>query len=170
MPGSGKSTLVRATLDALSRPAGGFFSPEVRDASGRRVGFDIVTLDGQRAALARIGAQGTHHLGRYGVDLDALERIGVAAVEGAVEAGDLVVIDEIGKMELFSARFQRAVIEVLRRHRVIFGAIMQASHPFADELKAQPDTTLIDLADTSREEARGLAEAHLRAALGQFSV
>jgi nucleoside-triphosphatase len=169
-PGTGKSTLLRAVLDALQPPANGFFSPEVRDDSGRRTGFDIVTLDGQTAPLARVGAKGTHYLGRYGVDIAALDSVGVPAIERAIEAGQLVVIDEIGKMELLSAAFQRAVIEVFRRHRPLLATIMLAAHPFADELKAQPDTTLFELTEGNRDDVRGLVEAHLRAALGQFSV
>ncbi|MEX1255018.1 MAG: nucleoside-triphosphatase [Dehalococcoidia bacterium] len=168
--GAGKSTLLRAVLETLPSAAGGFFSPEVRDASGRRTGFDVVTLDGQTVPLARVGAKGTHHLGRYGVDIAALDRVGVPAIERAVEAGRLVVIDEIGKMELFSAAFQGAVIEVLRRHRPLLATIMLAAHPFADELKAQPDTTLFELTEANRDDVRGLVEANVRAALGQFSV
>jgi nucleoside-triphosphatase THEP1 len=169
-PGSGKSTLLRAVLDALDLPANGFFSPEVRDESGRRIGFDIVTLDGQTAPLARVGAKGTRYLGRYGVDIAAIDSIGVPAIQRAVEAGQLVVIDEIGKMELFSTAFQRAVIEVLRRHRPLLATIMLAAHPFADELKAQPDTTLFELTEANRDDVRGLVETNLRAALGRFSV
>jgi nucleoside-triphosphatase len=169
-PGSGKSTLLRAVLDALDPPANGFFTPEVRDESGRRTGFDIVTLDGKRAPLARAGAERPHQIGRYGVDLAAIDTVGVPAIERAIEVGQLVVIDEIGKMELLSTAFQRAVIEVLRRQRPLLATIMLAPHPFADELKAQPDTTLFELTETNRDDVRGLVEAHLRAALGRFSV
>ncbi len=169
-PGSGKSTLLHAVLDALQPAAGGFFSPEVRDEAGRRTGFDIVTLDGQTAPLARVGGKGSHYLGRYAVDVAAVDSVGVPAIERALEAGRLVVIDEIGKMELFSAAFQRAVIEVFRHHRPLLATIMQAAHPFADELKAQPDVTLLELTDANRDQVRGLVEAHVRAALGQFSV
>jgi nucleoside-triphosphatase len=168
--GSGKSTIVREMLENLQPQAGGFFSPEVRDAAGERIGFDIVTLDGQRAPLARVGLKGTHYLGRYGVDVDTLDRVGVAAMDAAVVASHLVVIDEIGKMELFSQRFQRAVIEALRRHRLIFGTVMLSSHPFSDELKAQPDTLLFELTPGTRDDVRGALEANLRAALGRLSV
>ena len=169
-PGSGKTTLVRRVLQALGAPAGGFYTRETRGEDGRRTGFELVTLDGPAATLAHVGIQGPHRVGRYGVDVAALERVGVPAVEAAVEAGRLVVIDEIGKMELLSTAFQRAVIEAVRRHRTLFGTIMRAPHPFADELKAQPDALLFELTETNRDEMCGPVEAQLRAALGGLSV
>ena len=179
-PGSGKTTLVRRVLQALQAPAGGFYTRETRGPDGRRTGFELVTLDahdppagdglGQVTTLAHISIVGAHRVGRYGVDIAALERVGVPAIEAAAASGRIVVIDEIGKMELLSVAFQRAVVEVIRRHRLLFGTIMQAPHPFADELKAQPDVLLFDLTETNRDELRALVEAQLRAALGQLSV
>lgn len=168
-PGSGKTTLVRAVIEALEAPAGGFFTRELRDASGSRTGFEIVTLDGATATLASIDIDGPR-VGRYGVDIAALDRVGVPAIASAIEHGRLVVIDEIGKMELLSTTFQRAVIEAIRLHRIIFGTIMQAAHPFADELKAQPDVFVHELHERNREQLRGLLEAQLLGALGRFSV
>ena len=179
-PGSGKTTLVRRVLQAVRAPAGGFYTRETRGPEGRRTGFELVTLDshdppapdgqGQVATLAHISIGGAHRVGRYGVDIEALERVGVPAIEAAAAAGRVVVIDEIGMMELLSVEFQRAVVEVIRHHRVLFGTIMQASHPFADELKAQPDVTLFELTEANRDDVRALVEAHLRAALGQLTV
>ena len=168
-PGSGKTTLVRSVLEALDAPASGFYTRELRGPDGRRAGFEIVTLDGETAVLAHVDFGGPR-VGRYGVDVAALERIAVPAIERGIEAGVLIVVDEIGKMELLSNVFQRALIEALRRHSLLFGTIMQASHPFADELKAQPDTVLLELTESNREDVRGLAEAQLLAALGRFSV
>jgi nucleoside-triphosphatase len=169
-PGSGKTTLLRDIVEALAAPTGGFYTRELRDASGARTGFEIVTLDGATAVLADVALDTTHRVGRYGVDIDAIERVAVPAVEAAVAAGHLVVIDEIGKMELLSPKFQRAVIEAVRRHRVLFGTIMQASHPFADELKAQPDVILHELRDDNRDRLRALIEAQLLGALGRFTA
>ncbi len=169
-PGSGKTTLVRQIVASLEAPAGGFYTRETRGADGRRTGFEIVTLENEVATLAHVRIAGPHRVGRYGVDLEALERVAVPAIERAVAAGGLVVIDEVGKMELLSTGFQRAVVEVLRRHRPLLGTIMRAPHPFADEVKAQPDVFVLELTEANREETRSLAEAQLRAALGRLTV
>lgn len=60
LPGVGKSTLVASTIRELGKNhdmaqiAKGFYTEEVRGSSGR-VGFDAVTLSGQRSPLARLG-------------------------------------------------------------------------------------------------------------------
>ncbi len=169
-PGVGKTTLVRDIVRALGRPAAGFYTRETRGPDGRRTGFEVVTLDGQTATLARVGLSSAHRIGRYGVDVAALERVGVRAIEGALQGRRLAVIDEIGRMELLSPAFQRAVIELFRLHRPLLATIMLAPHPFADELKRQPDALLFALTESNREELRGAVEAHLRAMFGELSV
>jgi nucleoside-triphosphatase len=169
-PGVGKTTLVRRTLNALDVPAGGFYTRELLGNDGRRTGFELITLDGQSALLASVDLAGPQCVGRFGVDVAALDRLGVPAIEAAVAAGRLVVVDEIGKMELLSTAFQRAIVAALRAHRVLFGTITRSAHPFADELKAQPDTVLQELTEANHEQLAGLVEMQLRAALGKLSV
>ncbi len=169
-PGTGKTTLVRSVVEALNVPAGGFFTRERRDEHGVRTGFDLVTLAGEYETLAAIDLQSPHRVGKYGVDVDVIDRFGVPAVEAAVERRALVVIDEIGGMELLSTAFQRAVVEAIRRSSLVLGTIMLGSHPFADELKAQRDSLVYEITGNNRDEVRSQVEAQLRAATGQFSV
>ena len=149
-PGVGKTTCLRRTLELLGRPAGGFFTEEVR-RQGTRVGFALVTLDARRAMLAEAGRRGGPRVGKYGVDLDALARVGVPAIREAVGAGRLVVIDEIGKMEMASDAFRAAVEEALRSEVPILGTILAAPHPWADRIKAHPAVTLIDVTPANRD-------------------
>ena len=149
-PGVGKTTCLRRTLELLGRPAGGFFTEEVR-RQGTRVGFALVTLDARRAMLAEAGRRGGPRVGKYGVDLDALDRVGVPAIREAVRAGRLVVIDEIGKMEMASDAFRAAVEEALRSEVPILGTILAAPHPWADRIKAHPAVTLIDVTPANRD-------------------
>ncbi|MFQ5893993.1 MAG: nucleoside-triphosphatase, partial [Nitrospinota bacterium] len=104
-PRVGKTTCIERLLGRLEAPAAGFFTREVREA-GRRVGFDVEDLEGRRGVLSRIGLAGPHRVGRYGVDLADFEAVALPALEAGLEIGALVVIDEIGKMELFSERFK----------------------------------------------------------------
>lgn len=133
-PGSGKTTLIRHVVERLGRTAGGFYTTELRE-QGRRVGFELITLAGERVLLAHVSCRSPYRVGRYGVDLDALERVGVAALRRASSLGQLVVVDEIGKMELGSALFRDAVLEMLEGGVRLLGTILQASHPWADRLK-----------------------------------
>lgn len=163
-PGCGKTTLIRNAVAELGVPAAGFYTEEIRSA-GRREGFALVTMDGRRTTLASVRIRSPHRVSRYGVDVEALEAVGVAALEATGAAAELVVIDEIGKMELFSSRFREAVLRALDGGRPVLASIMLSSHPFADALKARPDVRLIHLTPESRERALGEVLAALRAML-----
>lgn len=94
--------MIRRVVQRLEIPARGFYTEEVREAGGRRTGFDVVTLDGHRGRLSEAGFPGPR-VGRYGVDLRFLENVALSRIEPA--PGILIVIDEIGKMECFSRLF-----------------------------------------------------------------
>ena len=177
-PGVGKTTLIRQLLRRLDVPAGGFFTAEIREGR-QRVGFAIEDLAGRRGVLARALGEGDRHaagnptagprVGRYRVDMAALDEVGVAAIERAM-SGDrrarLLVIDEIGKMEACSARFRAAVEQALETPGlVIVGTILQASHPWVDRVKAHPAVTLMRLTAASREAVLADLTERVRAAL-----
>jgi nucleoside-triphosphatase len=149
-PGAGKTTCLRRALDLARLPAGGFLTEEIRER-GTRVGFALRTLDGRRATLAHVRRSGPPRVGKYGVDVDALERVGVPAIRAAVEAGHLVVVDEIGKMEAASPAFRQAVEEALRSPAIVLGTILAAAHPWADGIKADPVVTLIPVTLANRD-------------------
>lgn len=149
-PGCGKTTLIRRVVEALPCPAGGFYTREVREG-GARVGFEVVTLDGARATLARIGLKSAYRVARYGVDLAGLEAVAVPSIRRAMEAASLVVIDEIGPMESFSEAFRAAVLAALTGPVPVLGTIVKRRTPFADYVKAQPGVTLIEVHAGNRD-------------------
>ena len=141
-PGTGKTTIVREAIARAKIKAGGFYTAEIR-GGGVRQGFQIITLDGQSAILANIDIPSPHRVSKYGVDIENLDKVGVAAIYRAVEESDLIVIDEIGKMELFSTRFKEAVLKALDSKKKVLGTIMFNSHPFADQIKRHPEVKVI---------------------------
>jgi nucleoside-triphosphatase len=149
-PGIGKTTAIRRVVARLGREAGGFYTQEIR-AGGSRQGFQIVTLDGRAGILAHVDMQGPPRVGRYGVNLAALEAVGAASIRAAVERGVLVVIDEIGPMELHSESFRRAVLDALASGAPLLGTIVQRPHPFADRIKARPGVTVLPLTRANRD-------------------
>ncbi len=141
-PGTGKSRLIKQAVAGVEGKAGGFYTEEIR-GQGARQGFRLVTLDGQSATLAHVNIGGPYRVSKYGVDVDALDRVGVSALRRAAEQCELVVIDEIGKMELFSANFREAVLQVIGSRKMVLGTIMLSSHPWADAIKQQPQVNLV---------------------------
>lgn len=143
-PGSGKTSLVKQALVGWGGRVGGFYTEEVRH-QGVRQGFSLVTLKGERAVLAHTQLPGPPWVGKYGVDVAALDRVGVAALHQALGEGALVVIDEIGKMELFSAAFREAVLRAVEGGGRVLATVMLSPHPFADALKKDPRVRLLHL-------------------------
>jgi nucleoside-triphosphatase len=137
-PGTGKTALIKEALAKTRVKAAGFYTEEIR-ASGIRQGFKIITLDGQEAILAHVGISSPYCISRYRVDTAALDRVGVSALRRAVHETDLIVIDEIGKMELISPQFREAVTQAINSDKKILGTIMLNPHPLADEIKRRPE-------------------------------
>jgi len=131
--------------------AGGFYTEELRDR-GVRQGFRIITLDGDEATLAHVGIQSSHRVGKYGVDLSGMDNVAVPSVREAIRNRDIVVIDEIGKMELFSDNFRDAVLEALDSGKKVLGTVMLASHPWADGVKSRPEVEVVHVTRSNRQE------------------
>jgi len=141
-PGTGKTSIIKQAIAGMKGKAGGFYTEEIR-SGGVRQGFRLVTLDGRSAILAHINIHSPYRVSKYGVDIDSLDRIGVSALYQAVEQCDLVVIDEIGKMELFSANFRKAVLDIIDSGKRVLGTIMLSPNPWADVIKTKPQVTLV---------------------------
>ncbi len=141
-PGTGKTSLIKQAVTELGGRAGGFYTEEIR-SQGIRLGFRLVTIDGQEAILAHTNFDSRYRVSKYGVDIESLDRVGVSALRRAARQCDLVVVDEIGKMELFSTNFREAVLEIIGSGKRVLGTIMLDSNPCADAIKHQPQVNLV---------------------------
>jgi len=125
-PGSGKSTLILRLIEFLRKKnvkIGGIISPEIRE-KGVRIGFkvvDLLTL--KEKVFASIYYKTECKVGKYSVDLQSFEEVALPALEIAESSCDVIVIDEIGKMELFSDKFERKVKEVLNSNKIVISVV-----------------------------------------------
>jgi nucleoside-triphosphatase THEP1 len=149
LPGSGKTTLIEKLLMESKVTSCGFVTREIRE-DGRRVGFTILGLSGKEETLAHVGIESDHRVGKYGVDIAALERI--IDTEFSDDRSQLVVIDEIGKMELFSQRFQSLINRLWRSDRPVVATIMSARNTFCDRIKADKNSVILKLKRDNRED------------------
>jgi nucleoside-triphosphatase len=148
-PGTGKTTIIRETLSFIKVKAGGFYTQEIREG-GVRKGFKIITLDGKEAVLSHIGFSKTYRVGKYGVNLNNLEQTGVLSIAKAMDNCALIVIDEIGKMELLSMRFRDVVLKALESDKPVLGTIMESSDPYTDRIKKLSSVTLLTVTVANR--------------------
>lgn len=165
-PGVGKTTCLRSVLEQSAVPAGGFFTEEIRQG-GRREGFALVTLSGKRVTLAHVRGSGSPRVGRYTVDIAALDRVGVPAIQEAVRRRCLLVVDEIGKMEMASADFRRAVEAALSAGLPFLGTILKAAHPWADAIKQRVEVQVIEVSPANRDVLPGRLAALVTGALAR---
>ncbi len=149
-PGCGKSTLVNRIADRVKQEGlkvGGISTPEFRLDTGRRGGFlihDIAT--GAEQVMASIDISSPVKVGRYGVNLNAIREIGVTAIDYATTSAELIVIDEIGKMELTVPEFQRAVVMAFDSSKPVLGTIgLKLKTHFVNQIKNRNDVTILTL-------------------------
>jgi nucleoside-triphosphatase len=150
-PGAGKTTAFRRLAELLREvgwPTTGFTTEELRER-GRRVGFAVESLEGARETLAHVELPGPPRVGRYGVDLEAFERVALAAL--GASPGDVVLMDELGKMELASAAFRAAVEELLEEPVALAATLQVARHAFTDRLRGRPDIEVMRLTARNRD-------------------
>ena len=150
-PGTGKTALIKEALARTEVKGGGFYTEEIR-TGGIRQGFKIVTLDGQEAILAHVGISSSFQVSKYKVDTDSLNRVGVSVLRQALKESDLIVIDEIGKMEFLSPQFREAVTQAINSGKKVLGTIMFNPHPFADEIKRHPEVETLLITRDNRTE------------------
>lgn len=150
-PGVGKTTLVERVVERLRAEGwrlAGFYTREIRDRSGERQGFKIITLDGAVGELARVGLASRARVGRYGVNLEEFERL--ALPELRRRDVDLLVVDEIGKMECASGRFRRAVEDALDAPLPVLATLGPVQAPFFQALRERPDAEVLEVTEKTR--------------------
>lgn len=154
-PGVGKTTIIQKVCSELLRkdvPVKGFYTSEVRE-KGKRIGFDVVSLAGEKSSLARIGNITGHKVGQYVVDLQSFESVALPIFKSLNE-NFIIVIDEIGKMELFSKSFEIATKTAFSSRNTILGTIpVQKGKPIplVEFVRSHPSVKLITVDMKNRD-------------------
>ena len=138
-PASGKSTLI---TDAIrGKNVGGIHTPEIRK-DGERWGFKVIDLHtGKEAIFASIEIKPAV-ISKYGIDIEAFEKVAIPALEWALEFADLVAIDEIGNMEVHSEKFKQLVEQTLDAKKVIATISFRSKDPFIEKVKLRKDVKI----------------------------
>jgi nucleoside-triphosphatase THEP1 len=95
------------------------------------------------------------------VDLAAFERVALPAL-GDPGPGGVMVVDELGKMELASA-FRAAVVELPGRDMAVVATVQLARHQLTDALGRRPAIRVIRVTKATRD---GLPEQPMESLVG----
>ncbi|XP_017980699.1 PREDICTED: nucleoside-triphosphatase THEP1 isoform X2 [Theobroma cacao] len=162
-PGVGKTNLIMRIYESLkySNPnlkLQGFYTQEIRQG-GERVGFEVFTLDGRRGQLACtvIPSPEAHQwprVGKYKVDVASFESVALPELK-IREDTDLFIIDEVGKMELYSSYFFPAILKILQSNIPLLATVPIPNFgkdiPAVARLKNHPGATIFTLDQYNRD-------------------
>jgi nucleoside-triphosphatase len=164
VPGIGKTTLIRNLCKHLaSLNPEGFYTEEIREG-GIRKGFALVSLDGKRSVLSHVNVKSRFRVGKYGVDVRSFEAF-LESLRLRARAGSLIVMDEIGKMECFSANFVSLVRELLDGAGVVVATVATKGPDFISEVKGRRDILIYEVTESNRNDLAERLSIEIQAAL-----
>jgi len=148
-PGIGKTTLIKKLATELAdlRPVG-FYTEEIRE-NGVRRGFELVSLSGQRGLLSHIDIKSPYRVSKYGVDIKCFEDF-LNFIPFFDRETEIVIIDEIGKMECFSKKFKTLVENILDSEKIFISTIALKSGGFIAEVKKRNNIKLLEMSLANR--------------------
>ena len=138
-------------------------SGEIRQA-GTRVGFRLEDISNPIVGiLAHVNIRQGPRVGRYGVNLADISRVGVTAIDSALSTADVVVIDEIGPMELCSTVFVDAIRRALCSPNPLVGTIHRsASHPMIESIKRNQHYEILEVTLQNRDQIPFVVDGKLK--------
>ncbi len=154
-PGIGKTTLITKTAIALNAKGyhiGGIISKEIRQ-NHERLGFELINLTtNEHAWLAHISQKEGPQIGKYKVSIENLDRVATQAISTAIKTCEVIIIDEIGPMELFSEKFKQLTRNALESTKLVVATIhWRTQDNLIHAIRNREDAETISITNDNRE-------------------
>ncbi|MBI5000226.1 MAG: NTPase [Euryarchaeota archaeon] len=154
LPSAGKTqTLIRIIemLEAEGKTVGGLITEPIVQKS-HRMGFFVVDwATKKKKRFAHVSIKSQIMVGKYGVDINSLDTVGVAAIRNACQNNDVVVIDEVGKMEVESEKFIAAVKDALDADKTCILTLHKKSrNPLLQDIRRRDDIRILEVTPVNR--------------------
>lgn len=150
-PGCGKTTLIKNILSRTSVTARGFITEELKE-NDRRVGFLARSLSNKKTILAQKGIKTEKRLGSYGLFLKDFENLILPDIFPPYIKDELIIVDEIGKMECFSKLFCRLVEEIIGSDTQLLATLGLQNHPFLNKIRQNSDIMIYEVSLENKED------------------
>ena len=117
------------------------------------MGFEIMDFStGQRGWLAHVNQLTGPKISKYRVNLTDLNAIGVNSILSAINNADIIIVDEIGPMELFSQTFRDAVVQAIESKKPMLGTIhFKVRNSLIDDIKTREDAEILEVTYENRK-------------------
>lgn len=150
-PRMGKTTLIKKLINEIGTDiCGGFYTEEIINTNDR-VGFRCVSLNGESVEIANVDIPSITRIGRYGIAVDKFEEFAIKVLQEARHSKKIIVIDEIGFMQMLSKSFQKIVKEIISDKKIILGTIPLDSHPEIEKIKYLKEVRIICINESNRD-------------------
>ncbi|HHD15318.1 MAG: nucleotide kinase [Thermoplasmata archaeon] len=149
LPGAGKTHALRKVVEMLEGDGfkvGGMITDAIIE-KGKKVGFmvqDLLTKE--ERVLARLDLDSEVRFLDYGIDMKALDEVGVEAINRSIDDADVIVIDEVGKLEVESKQFVEIVKEALEADKPLLLTLHKKSrNPLLQDIRRRDDVRILEV-------------------------
>lgn len=154
LPSAGKTYALLRVIEMLKDEEvviGGMINQPIMEGK-HRVGFTVRDLiTGETEDYAHIGYESKIMVGHIGVDIGKFETIAVSAIQNACENADIIVIDEVGKVEVESEAFVNAVRMALEVDKPMILTLHKKSrNPLLQDIRRRDDVRILEVTQTNR--------------------
>lgn len=155
LPGSGKTYTLKRVISMLGKDIkiGGMIDEKIPDSEGRHdIGMAVTDLQtGERVQFASPDVESKVMAGKLGVDLSLFESVAIEAIKSACADCDLIVIDEVGKVEVESQAFVDAVKDALDVDKPMIITLHKKSrNPLLQDIRRRDDVRILEVTPTNR--------------------
>ncbi|WP_283248478.1 nucleoside-triphosphatase [Bacillus sp. FJAT-49711] len=150
-PRMGKTTMIKKLINEIgSDICGGFYTEEITN-SNSRIGFRCISINGESVEIANVESPSKTRIGRYGIDIERFEKFAIKILQDSLSSKKIIVIDEIGFMQMLSTNFQKIVQDIISNNHIVLGTVPLDSHSEIDKIKFSKKVKLINLNELNRD-------------------
>ncbi len=154
LPSAGKTNTLIQVIKMLEEEGfkvGGMITEPILNDKKRSGLYVIDWMTKEKGVLAATDIQSKFMVGKYGIDLEVLQKIGVQALVNACESADIIVIDEVGKIEVESEKFRDAVKEALKAEKPMLLTLHKKSrNPLLQDIRRRDDVRILEVTPINR--------------------
>ena len=154
LPNTGKTKLLMKIIDMLEAEemvVGGMIT-EAIIFKNKKVGFYVIDwLTKKKRKFAHENIESSIQVENYGVDMRALDAVGVKAIKNAIADADVIIIDEVGKMEVESPGFVQVVNDALDCDKPLLLTLHKKSrNPLLQDIRRRDDLRILEVTPVNR--------------------